>query len=288
MHPKPVLIIHGGAGRIEEGGIDLLEYRKSLGEIVRAGYNRLQKEGARAAVLHVVRLMESDERFNAGHGARLQQDGRARLSASLMDSCSGRFSGVINVENVEHPILLAALLSHENNRVLAGAEATAFARRQGMNYFNPVTPVRQTEYRRRLTAEHGTVGAVALDKTGVICAGTSTGGTGYEMAGRVSDSPTVAGNYASAEAGISCTGIGEQIVDMAAAAQAVARIEEGRDVAEAVRKTIAEGIVRGYRFGMIALDRQGRTAIGETPGVRVTWARCDGEKPELFSIGAEE
>jgi len=151
-----------------------------------------------------------------------------------------------------------------------------------MEYFDPVTSVRREEHRLRQASGHGTVGAVALDETGTICAGTSTGGTGFESAGRVSDSATVAGNYASEHVGISCTGIGEEIVDLAAAARTAARVAEGLDVAAAVEKTIAEAIAREYRFGMIALDRQGRTAPGETPGVRVTWARYDGEKPVLF------
>ncbi|HKL48842.1 MAG TPA: isoaspartyl peptidase/L-asparaginase [Desulfuromonadales bacterium] len=280
----PVLILHGGAGRLEEGGFDLVDYRRSLDEIVRAGYDRLRKEGARAAVLHAICLMESDERFNAGRGARLQRDGRARLSASLIDSLSGRFSGVVNVENIEHPILLADLLSGEKHRVLAAEEAIAFARSRGVSYFDPITPVRREEHRRRQASEYGTVGAVALDKTGTICAGTSTGGTGFESPGRVSDSATVAGTYATEHVGISCTGIGEEIVDLAAAARTAARVEEGHEVAAAVGKTIAEGRARENRFGMIALDRYGRAATGETPGVRVTWARCDGEGPVLFPL----
>ena len=49
---------------------------------------------------------------------------------------------------------------------------------------------------------------VALDLNGYISAGTSTGGVGGEIPGRVSDSPTVAGNYANEFAGVSATGIG--------------------------------------------------------------------------------
>ena len=51
-----------------------------------------------------------------------------------------------------------------------------------------------------------------------LAAGTSTGGRGFEYPG-VTDSATVAGNYASRFAAISATGIGEEIVDDALAAR---------------------------------------------------------------------
>ncbi|MGQ9836530.1 MAG: isoaspartyl peptidase/L-asparaginase [Cyanobacteriota bacterium] len=65
----------------------------------------------------------------------------------------------------------------------------------------------------------GTIGAVALDQQGQIFVGTSTGGRGVERLGRVSDSTTPAGTHASTEAGVSCTGVGEDILDECLAAR---------------------------------------------------------------------
>ena len=42
----------------------------------------------------------------------------------------------------------------------------------------------------------GIVGCVAIDKNGKISVATSTVGKGFEIPGRISDSATVAGNYA--------------------------------------------------------------------------------------------
>ena len=53
---------------------------------------------------------------------------------------------------------------------------------------------------------------MALDADGNLAVATSTGGKGFEIPCRVSDSATVAGNFANNFAGISCTGVGEDIV----------------------------------------------------------------------------
>src|SRR5699024_6531476 len=65
----------------------------------------------------------------------------------------------------------------------------------------------------------GTVGCVALDQSGNIAAGTSTGGLTNKKNGRIGDSPIIgAGTYANNEtAGISCTGVGEYFMREVAA-----------------------------------------------------------------------
>ena len=108
---KQVLIIHGGAGAREGHHTTFQLYGQSLDRIVEEAWPILQSEGSRAAVLHAIRLLENDPVFNAGMGSRLQRDGHVRMSAALMDGVGGRFSGVVNVEDVEHPIDIAAALA---------------------------------------------------------------------------------------------------------------------------------------------------------------------------------
>ena len=43
----------------------------------------------------------------AGTGSKTQHDGQIRMSAALMDGSKTRFSGVINIQNVQNPILIA-------------------------------------------------------------------------------------------------------------------------------------------------------------------------------------
>jgi L-asparaginase len=187
------------------------------------------------------------------------------MSAALMDGVAGRFSGVVNVEEVEHPIDIAASLGDQEHRVLAGPPATDFARNVlEMSAFDPRTPHRLDEHRSRETGRTGTVGAVALDADGSIWAGTSTGGVGYEIPGRMSDSATVAGTYANALAGVSCTGQGEHIVDHAAAARVLTRVCDGMSLAAAVDKTIAEADRQSLDYGLIGLDREGHALAAQT------------------------
>lgn len=277
------LILHGGAGS-RKGGVDRRrDVRDALVTALEESFRVLRDRGAREAVLHAVRLLEDNELFNAGTGSKLQADGEIRMSAALMDGTAGRFSGVINVQHIRHPIDAAALLSEEEYSVLAGEQATAYSHRHGMPRHDPETPARRREFEKKRGGPHGTVGAVALDREGRIVAGTSTGGVGQETAGRVSDSATVAGTYASPRAGVSCTGRGEHIVDQAVAARVVTRVEDGLSLRQAVARTLREGNALGHRYGLICLDREGRVETGTTDGVAILFhAWHDGER--LFTF----
>jgi L-asparaginase len=284
--PVPAIIVHGGAGAREGAHATFRRYAESLERVAEAAWRVLLDAGARAAVLAAVRDLEDDPVFNAGLGSRLQADGVARMSAALMDGVRGRFSGVVNVERIRHPIDVADRLQQERHAVLAGAPATRYAREVlGMPDFDPVTDHRRAEHERRAAGRSGTVGAVAVDRDGALWAATSTGGVGYETPGRMSDSATVAGNYASHAAGVSCTGIGEQIVDHAAAARVVLRVEDGASLDAAVARTIREADERGLEYGLIALGADGRAAVGRTREVTTLWCQRDADGLRGFLDG---
>ncbi|MDH4029960.1 MAG: isoaspartyl peptidase/L-asparaginase [Chromatiales bacterium] len=272
---QPALIIHGGAGAREGSHTTYASYAQSLRRILASAWQTLSAGDAREAVLTAVRALEDDPIFNAGLGSRLQRDGTARMSAALMDGDNGSFSGVINIERVRHPIDVADALHAERHRVLAGAHASRYARDAGLADFDPVTPHRRAEHEQQLAGEHGTVGAVALDGEGRIWAGTSTGGVGFEIPGRVSDSATVAGTYADGGVGVSCTGIGEHIVDHAGAARIATRVIDGLDLEAAIQRTLDEADARSFEYGLIALDRGGLALAGSTHGVTTLWAARD-------------
>ena len=275
------LIIHGGAGSLE-GQIDRrIDFHQSLTGIISETWKILLKENSDSAVMQGIRMLEDDPIFNAGLGSRIQADGEIRMSAAYMDGKTGTFSGVINVQGIQHPIDLAKELSFEQYKALAGTEATKFARKLGYLEFNPETEARRQEYERRFIGKSGTVGIIALDKYGELVVGTSTGGVGNEIPGRVSDTPTVAGNYASRKAAVSATGTGEEIVNLAVASRLVALVDSGFSLREASEAVVDLGRSKSYQFGFIALDAEGNMIAHKTCD-EVFYAFTDGDNTRTF------
>jgi L-asparaginase len=226
--------------------------------------------------------LEDNELFNAGIGSQIQSDGKIRMSASIMDGSTLKMSGVINIEDVKNPVFVAQKLLDYEDKVLGGSGATAFARKNGFEVFSTEIPQRKAEYEAKLSGNRqGTVGCVALDKDGKLAVATSTGGKGFEMVGRISDSATVAGNYANAFCGVSLTGVGEDIVSGAVAAKIVTRVTDGFSLKDAFAKTFDElQPIDGFA-GAIAIDKDG-TIFHQDSHPTMVFASFDGAKEEVF------
>ena len=277
----PKLIIHGGAGSLEGNISKKEDLRSSLIDICNSTYKILLQSNSYNAVLHGVSALESNKLFNAGTGSKLQDDGRIRMSAGIMDGQKNKFSGVINIQNVENPILVADRLQKEDHTIVAGDKATQLARDLGFPQYNPLIQKRWEEHIGNKKGNTGTVGVVALDSNGNISAGTSTGGIGGETPGRVSDSSTIAGNYANKFAGVSATGIGEQIVNTGAAVKIVTRVEDGLDLKISVDKTIDDAKMLNYKFGVISICHNGHICVDKTTD-SIFYAWNNGKKTEVF------
>jgi L-asparaginase len=317
---QPKLIIHGGAGSSLKGKGGAEAVRQSLYRVIEEVYSVLQQGGsAQAAAVLGCRLLEDDPRFNAGTGSVLQSDGQIRMSASLMDGEIQRFSGVINTARVKNPIDLAQFLQAEADRILSDYGSAELLRQLQIPSYDPLTDLRLQEWvqeragnfdktmagvvaERELVGQlagqaagepgRGTIGVVALDQQGRLAAGTSTGGKGFERIGRVSDSAMPAGNYATAEAAISCTGIGEDIIDECLAARIVVRVTDGRSLQQAFEKSFAEAAKHNRDLGAIGLDATGAIAWGKTSEVLLA-AYHDGnglgdtlELPDGMQVGS--
>lgn len=281
--PKPKIILHGGFFS-ELGTTDEIKKAKqqALSAIATKSFNFIQNHTALQTVAYAVELLENDDLFNAGIGSQIQRDGKIRMSASLMDGLTQRFSGVINIEDVKNPIRVAEKLLSVDDRVLGGEGATNFARNNGFDYFSTETNLRRKEYEEKISSSRsGTVGCVALDRLGNLAAATSTGGKGFEIPGRISDSATVAGNFANAHCGVSCTGVGEDIVSGALAAKIVTRVTDGMPLQQACEKTFAELKPFDGFAGAIAIDKTGNLFhIDSHPAV--VFASFDGERLKIF------
>lgn len=290
----PKLIIHGGASSLEDKG-GLTSVRQSLETIVTEVYDLLQQGASSVdAVVRGCQLLEDEPRFNAGTGSVVQSDGQVRMSASLMDGEKQSLSGVINVSRVKNPIFLAKYLQTESDRLLSDYGSLELARELNIPCYDPLTDFRieewkeerKSNFQRKMAtlyanpdteSRRGTIGVVALDQQGKIAAGTSTGGKGLERIGRVSDSAMPAGNYANPYAGVSCTGVGEDIIDECLAAKIVIRVTDGLSLPQAMEKSMIEAKNNNRDFGAIAIDQEGVISWGKTAEI-ILGAYHTGEK----------
>lgn len=289
QRPEFALVIHGGAGTILKEHMTPEKeaaYRAALDSALEAGRQVLERGGsAEDAVERAVRLMEDSPLFNAGRGAVFTHEGYNELDASMMsgaDLSAGAVSGVMRVKN---PISLARAVKDSSEHVmLSGRGAEAFAAKMGLElveplYFHTDERMRSLEKAKRLEGgssflseddamideKFGTVGAVALDKSGNLAAATSTGGMTNKRWGRVGDSPIIgAGTYAdNAACAVSCTGHGEYFIRLAVAARVANRMRfAGEELDRAARAVIMDELAdMGGSGGLIAIDTAGKISM---------------------------
>ncbi|MCJ7932157.1 MAG: isoaspartyl peptidase/L-asparaginase [Chryseobacterium sp.] len=278
------IIIHGGFFSESDQSHEIKTAKQdSLKKIAQKAFDYLQTHSAFDTVAYTVSLLEDDPLYNAGTGSQIQSDGVIRMSAAIMNGETQKLSGVINIQDVKNPIFVAKELITEDDRVLGGKGANIYASEHGFENFSTEIPQRRREYEAKLSnGGKGTVGCVAIDKEGKLAVATSTGGKGFEIPGRISDSATVAGNYANSFCAVSCTGVGEDIVSNATAAKIVTRVTDGMSLAHAFHKTFDElKAIDGFA-GAIAIDKDGNLFHQDSYPTMV-FASFDGKNFETFS-----
>ncbi|HZJ51346.1 MAG TPA: isoaspartyl peptidase/L-asparaginase [Actinomycetota bacterium] len=230
-----------------------------------------ESSSAVGAVEAAICKLEDDPELNAGYGAVLNVAGELELDAGIADGSTGALGAVAGVA-VRNPIRLArAVLERTQHVLMAGPGATRFAAEIGLEPLEDTTP-EQRSWRAATSGGPGggqsfggadqvdTVGAVALDDGGRLCAGSSTGGVTGQMPGRVGDSPLFgAGFYASRKAAVTGTGVGELFIETLASLRAGHLIENGVAPQQACESVIAMlGERRGdAAAGLLALDDGG-------------------------------
>jgi L-asparaginase / beta-aspartyl-peptidase len=292
------IVVHGGAGKWREPF-----HPAALHGVARAadaGWGVLAAGGrAIDAVTIAVVALEDDPAFNAGTGSVLNEAGEAEMDASVMAGDTLAAGGVTGVTRVRNPVLVARRVMEATDCVLlAGPQATAFAREQGFGDYDPVTAAareawaaaRRAVHRARAEDDGGTVGAVALDAAGRLAAATSTGGRELKRAGRVGDSPIPgAGNIATRRAAVSATGWGELMLRFGTARAIASRIEGGAGAQRAVEEILeAMRVQFTVPVGAIALDARGEVGVAHgTPAMPHAWRRLGDAEVRARLNGAQ-
>ena len=293
------LIVHGGAGAWRPGSDD--DAIRGTTAAVIAGREILEADGsALEAACAAAVVLEDNPIFNAGTGAVLNFDGFVEMDACVMVSDAARIGAVSAVQRVKNPILVARQVMEETDHVmLAGDGALRFARAMGHADHDPITAARKADWAdkkaklqvavgtdgkgamkiRRFLQSHpeyagGTIGAVALDAHGLLCACTSTGGVTMKLVGRVGDSPLPGcGTYASKFAAASATGTGEYVIRALACRQISDNVEKGASLIAAI-DAVLDGLGRDFDadVGFIGIDALGN-AVGahRTPHMPHAW-----------------
>ena len=257
----PALLVHGGAGADPASGRE--ELRQGIRDAVAAGWAvLLERGGAVAAVEAAVCAMEDNPRFNAGRGSALTADGTVQMDASIMEGDGLRNGAVACVTAMRHPVTLARLILDEGRHsFFVGEGAMARARALGVPLCDPEELVTDAQRKRLESLIGGTVGAVALDRRGLIAAATSTGGMAGKLPGRVGDSALIGcGTYAeSTSGGVSCTGDGEATIRVVLARRTVDILKMAADPMHACQVAVDVLVEEGRGSGgLICVDWRGR------------------------------
>jgi beta-aspartyl-peptidase (threonine type) len=280
------IAIHGGAGTVARHLLNdekQKQYEAALKAALEAGYNVLKKGGtALNAVTSAVVSLEDCPLFNAGKGSVFNHEGKHEMDASIMRGDTRDAGAVSSLRNIKNPILLAKEVMERSEHVfLSGEGAETFAKQQGIafetnQYFHD--DFRYEQYKEALAADKvqldhsasgdrkfSTVGAVALDAEGNICAATSTGGMTNKKYGRVGDTPIIgAGTYANNETcAVSCTGHGEFFIRQVVAHQVHCMMTYHKNTLdEACEEVVMKDLVAiGGEGGLIAIDKQGNISM---------------------------
>ncbi len=289
------IIIHGGAGTILKKNMSPEKekvYKNKLKEAIQVGYAILKNGGtSQNAVMKTIQVMEESPLFNAGKGAVFTHEETNELDASFMDGKTLNAGAVAGVTNVKSPIELAiSIMTDSDHVMLSGKGASVFANEKGLEIVDPsyfyterrFKSLQRIKDRKKTELDHddkkaafydtdiknakfGTVGCVALDKTGNIAAGTSTGGMTNKRWGRIGDSPIIgSGTYANnATCGVSSTGWGEYFIRGQVAHDISAQMEyKNATLKEATTDVIQNKLTKlGGTGGVVALDKNGNMSF---------------------------
>jgi len=279
-----VLAVHGGTGSLAPERLTIAAERAvhaGLRRALLAGQAVLTKGGsATDAVVVAVMEIEDDPLFNAGVGSAFNTAGCQDMDAGVMDGRTLRMGMVLDVCGPRNPVQAALKLMQDcgADNALSAETAIEFCRLSDVpledeRYFQ--TERRWCELQARLRRaepsespaergeRYGTVGAVALDRTGGLAAAASACGASTFLSGS-GEAERQFGSAAWADASwaIAATGDGEHFLRPRLVKCIAARMSSHTtSLATATAQLVAEIGTRGGSGGLIGIDAAGRVTM---------------------------
>jgi len=199
--------------------------------------------------------------WSVGYGGKSNEDGEPTLDAMIMWGPTHAAGSVGCLKRVKKAISVARKVMEDTyHTLLVGEDASNFAFKVGfpneslitnrslslweqwadngrVPNFWKIDPQQKPDTDEN---NHDTIGMVAIDKNGDLCAGTSTNGLSWKIAGRVGDSPIIgSGAYVDNAVGAAAaTGDGDIMMRFSPSYRAVLNMANGMNPTEACKESL--------------------------------------------------
>ena len=248
-------------------------------------------DAVEAGAMHI----ENEINCCVGLGGYPDRDGIVTLDSCIMDH-KANCGAVAGIERIKHPVSVARKVMEKTPHViLVGAGAQQFAVENGFvlesselsadaknayaewlkkNEYKPVINIENKKQNGPFapnffedgTANHDTMGLVAMDINGNLSGAVTTSGMAFKLHGRVGDSPIIgAGLFVDNEIGAATSsGTGEEVIRICGTHLVVEFMRQGYSPEMACKKAV-ERIVKRDRVkaktlqvGFLAMNKKGQ------------------------------
>ena len=207
---------------------------------------------------------------SVGFGGLPDEDGEVTNDAIVFWGPPHAVGAVGGMKRIKRPISVARkVMEKTKHTLIVGDDATRFAVRMGWKEEELITEKsrrlwqqwKENPARKDFWTNHDTIGMVAVDAKGDVCAGTSTSGLAFKIKGRVGDVAIPgAGAYVDNDVGgVAATGNGDVMMRFGLALVAVELMRDGVPPSEACARSLRRIEAKGYRVQacLVALTKKG-------------------------------
>lgn len=259
------------------------------------------------AAINVVEL-HPEQRW-VGYGGAPNAVGETTLDAMMMWGPTHDVGAVGCLKRVKKAVSVARkVMEQTRHTLLVGEDATRFALQMGFeetsltNDFSndmwqewaargdrPDAWLPEPRGQAASVTGHDTVGTLAIDKDGNICAGCSTNGLAFKLPGRVGDTPIAgAGAYCDNDIGAAiATGNGDVMMRFLPCFHAVEMMRSGLSPRDAAVQAMLRITRKGYKIdgAIVTLNTKGQTGAFVTGSWDdFEYSVHNGDAPQRYSV----